>query len=316
MLTTDIKSIQLYIETDPDACRHLWEEAIPQDVITDLWEVRACFARHYQRPLAFLAAKEGQRLVGLVPLCYIEEHDYYAVFPGEVWHGKTWLEQNRIFAKNPQILQVLLDRLKQDQMKVHLRYLRPQPDLFQDHAAVDETGYVFHPKTVDYHLDDYFKMFSRRSIKSIRRDIDQFYARSMVVRKDHWPDFDDMVRLNIEQFGEDSYFTDERFRAAFRGLGLLLKEKGSLILTTLLIQDEIAAVDFGCLYNNVYTLLAGGTNKNFPGISKPINMHHLEQACRERYDEVDFLCGDFNWKKIFHLTPRPLMVITNMENIA
>jgi hypothetical protein len=37
----------------------------------------------------------------------------------------------------------------------------------------------------------------------------------------------------------------------------------------------------------------------------------MQWACSERLNQVDFLCGDFNWKKLFHLTPRPLYLLGN-----
>jgi hypothetical protein len=37
-------------------------------------------------------------------------------------------------------------------------------------------------------------------------------------------------------------------------------------------------------------------------------LHHLRRACDERLDCVDFLCGDFAWKPLFHLRPRPLFL--------
>lgn len=96
----------------------------------------------------------------------------------------------------------------------------------------------------------------------------------------------------------------------------LLNDKEYLRITTILIKDEIAAVDMGCIYNGVYTLLAGGTNVNFPGIAKLININHMEWACLEKLKVVDFLCGDFFWKKQFHLTPRPLYLLSSekLEN--
>ena len=72
----------------------------------------------------------------------------------------------------------------------------------------------------------------------------------------------------------------------------------------------------GCLYGGVCTLLAGGTNKAFPGIAKLINVHHMMRGCRERMECLDFLCGDFSWKKLFHLTPRPLYLLSNVSHAA
>ena len=37
----------------------------------------------------------------------------------------------------------------------------------------------------------------------------------------------------------------------------------------------------------------------------------MKRACREQLTEADFLCGDFSWKKLFHLTPRPLYLLSN-----
>jgi len=58
--------------------------------------------------------------------------------------------------------------------------------------------------------------------------------------------------------------------------------------------------------------VAGGTGGDFPGVAKLINFHHLEWACRQRLREVDFLCGEFNWKNRFHLTPRPLYKMSKL----
>jgi hypothetical protein len=32
-------------------------------------------------------------------------------------------------------------------------------------------------------------------------------------------------------------------------------------------------------------------------------------ACEQKLDRVDFLCGDFNWKAMFHLSPVPLYLL-------
>ena len=93
---------------------------------------------------------------------------------------------------------------------------------------------------------------------------------------------------------------------AFKYLLELLKKKGWLRVTTILIGGELAAIDVGAVIDNKYTVLAGGTNPHFPGVAKLINFHHLKYACERRFDQIDFLCGDFGWKERFLLTPRPL----------
>ena len=53
-------------------------------------------------------------------------------------------------------------------------------------------------------------------------------------------------------------------------------------------------------------VLLGGTDPEFRGVAKAMNMQHLEFACEQRLSRVDFLCGDFHWKKLWHLDPQSL----------
>jgi hypothetical protein len=300
------------VVSDPDECRHLWKAVIPAQYVSDIWEVRNCFQKHYNRPLHFIVAEDGGRISGLLPLSRIEETGSYGYFPGEVWHGKTWLEQNRIFAADRQVFDEMYAFLKRSRARFHLRYLLPSEALPQIESRVDETGYLFHPPDFGYNMENYFRLFSGKSIKRIKKEIADFEARSLSVRVDHMDDFDLMVRMNLDRFGDSSYFSDSQFTAAFRDLSHYFDKQGWLRFTTVLIDGEPAAVDMGCIYRDVYTLMAGGTDGRFPGIAKLINMHHMRRACDEKLAGVDFLCGDFSWKPMFHLSPRPLYLISNM----
>lgn len=85
-------------------------------------------------------------------------------------------------------------------------------------------------------------------------------------------------------------------------------------MTTICIDNEVAAVDIGAVFNNTYTLLAGGTDPRFNGVAWLINLHHMEWACQKKIDTVDFLCGEFNWKERFYLTPIPFYQINRKQN--
>lgn len=121
--------------------------------------------------------------------------------------------------------------------------------------------------------------------------------------------FDWLVMKNIERFGADSYFSDHRFREGFRDMLNLLAGQGMLRVTTMRQGHRIIAVDAGSIYRQQYTLLAGATDRDVPGIAKLINLRHLQWGCQAQLREVDFLCGDFSWKPLFHLTPRPLHLL-------
>ena len=290
---------------DPDECRALWRRMMPSERVTDLWEVRECFQRHFRRPPYFLVAEDSDGLQGLLPLSWIEESRCFGFFPGETWHGKTWIEQNRIPTRREGVLAALLDACPST---YHLRYLTPESVSGGD-GTVDEIGYLFCPADYDYDMDRYYRDFSRKSAKRLERDLADLGRPGVEFRCDEPADFDLMVTMNLDRFGASSFFADPRFREGFRSLRDLLMEKGWLRMTTVLIGGRAAAVDMGCLYGGVYTLLAGGTHADFPGVAKLINTHHMTRACRERLPMADFLCGDFSWKTLFHLKPRPLYLL-------
>lgn len=295
---------------DLRACRRLWERAFPREYLTDLWEVRGCFHEHYRRPACFVVAHDGEQLCGLLPLSWIEETARYGYFPGETWKGRTWLEQNRILARDADVLQLLLAHIPG---QYQVRYLLPVGVADAAGGIVDEIGYLFHPPRYGFDMENYYREFAHRNVKRLRREVAAL-AERLSFRHDHAADFESLVDLNLGRFGAASYFADPRFTESFRSLAGLLRDRGWLRLTTILDGETPAAVDLGGIYDNAYTLLGGGTHAEYPGVAKLINLHHIEHACGERFAQVDFLCGDFSWKTLFHLTPRPLYMLADAQS--
>lgn len=294
--------------TDAGACEGLWRSEMPRANLADLWEVRECFHRHYRRPPCFLVARDGGGVCGLLPMAWMAESKCYGCFPGETWHGKTWLEQNRIPVRGGASVSAFLERAPGP---VHLRYLLPADGVSA--APVDEIGYLFRPPCYNYDIENYFREFSGKSAKRLKKELGAFADRGAEYRYDEPKDFDWIVEMNVARFGEDSYFADVRFREGFRDLLRLLDAMGALRMTAVLVGGEIAAADMGCVFNGTYTLLAGGTHPDYPGVAKVINTRHMARACEERIECVDFLCGDFSWKKLFHLAERPLHLLSDLE---
>ncbi|CCK78491.1 GNAT family N-acetyltransferase [Desulfobacula toluolica] len=295
------------IYEDPVQCRDVWEKTWPVNAIFDLWQVRSCFNDSFSRPLFFHTVEQNGKILGFLPLCWNEESDNYILFPGETWNGKSWLEQNRLIAANPEVVHTLLDSVSKS---LHLRYLTWTPLLnCVDTTRQDEVGYLFFPGIFNHSFENYRLSFSGKSRKKLKNELNRLEVFEVSFRFNHKKDLTHLFSMNIESFCENSYFNDPRFYQSFERLAAFLWDMGMLRITTVLIGDKIAAVDMGAIFKNTYTLLAGGTNPEFPGVAKLINLHHLEWSCRKRFDSVDFLCGDFNWKKRFHLTPRPLYEI-------
>jgi hypothetical protein len=298
---------------DPAHCRKLWESLWPGRVLFDLWPVRWCFHKAFDRPLAFHVAEQAGRPVGLLALCRQEETGGYVQFPGETWQGKTWLEQNRIIAKTPQILENLLDSVPGP---VHLRYIKCRTGMTGAGLLFpDETRYLFFPASFGFDFNAYWQSIPGKTRKKLSADIRKLEALDVKISSGTLSDMAHLFKLNIDAFGPNAYFYDSRFLRSFELLAEFLHKMGLLQMTTVHIGGRLAAVDMGVLWKDTCTLLAGGTSPEFPGVAKLINRHHLKWACGRHLKYADFLCGDFNWKQRFRLTPIPLYEITTHKAI-
>jgi hypothetical protein len=297
--------LELRICNDPLECRRIWEKAWPQKCFFDLWQVRAFFASSYKRQPFFLVAENQGKIEGLMALSLVDEGRYYAHFPGETWIGKsTWLEQNKITASSSEVFMELVESVPGS---THLRYLtRDSVPMDKRPVAVDEVGYLFYPRSYGFSFQSYMQEFSGKSRKKLSRELARLENLGVAYRYDHVADIQWLFRRNLESFQQASYFYDPRFLESIEKLAAWLHGKGMLRIVTLVLGGTVAAVDIGAVWNKTYTVLAGATNPAFPGVAKMVNFHHLEWACKQQIEVVDFLCGDFGWKKRFHLTARPL----------
>lgn len=298
--------------SDIKECQSLWQRHMPQELVSDLWDVRMCFHDQYRHTPCFVVAEQDDRVVGFLPLSWNAETGQYNYFPGETWEGKTWLEQNRVIAESHAVLDAMLSSLDSPH---YLRYLRRDGNWGDQTESVDEIGYLFVPETYGFNVDRYFEAFSHKTVKKLRKELAAWDEHEVVWRLDDSDDFETLCQMNRSRFGRQSYFYDDRFLESFRSLMAYLRDRGWLRMVTVLVDGEPAAVDMGSLYNGMLTMLAGGTNESYRGIAKLINMHHIKYACEQKLDSVDFLCGDFNWKTLFHLQPAPLYMLENLPRV-
>ena len=296
-----------------EECSRIWAKAWPQASFFDLWPVRECFAKYFDRQPYFLVAEQSGKIEGLMALSWIENAQYWGHFPGETYQGKTWLEQNRIPVRSSKALAMLFDNIPGH---VHLRYLAGESMLMDmSPIAVDEVGYLFLPGRYNFDFQNYMQSFSGKSRKKLAREIAELGKTGVSYRYDKYSDIQQLFQMNLNSFGYTSYFYDSRFLSSFEKLVDWLYQNDMLRVTTIMLGGRVAAIDIGALWGNSYTLLAGATHPDFPGVAKMINFHHMEWACGQRLDVVDFLCGDFGWKKRFHLNGIPLYEIKRKPEI-
>jgi hypothetical protein len=289
--------------TDLDLCEDLWHTYVEPRLISDTWEYRLCFHRHFKNDSRFLLMEDAQGVAALLPLSYVRQLEMFVAFPGDMWKGKTWSERNPIYLREPRFLFEILHACPD---RTYLRYLDFPCDDLLSGVDLDELGYVLYPGELGYDVDRYIQRLSRKRFKDINKTIGNILSREHHFHINRLNDFDTMVRMNVACFGTNSYLHDPRFRDSLRDLMNTLHRNGRLHMVSLDIEGKTAAVDLGALHNDIYTVFLGGTDPSYLGVAKVMNMHHIRFACNQRLAKVDFLCGDFHWKKLWRLDPEPL----------
>lgn len=281
----------------------VWRSLMPASHLFNNWDVRLAFHNAFQRePLGIIARRDNMP-VGILPLSFIPDAGYYGYFPGETWQDKTWLEQNIIPYDRPDLLRLLWDAAP---FNTNLRYLRYSSASNIYGFEKDEYNYFIHPGRYHYNMDNFFQSFNGKSRKKIFHEINRYEESSTRILNGLQRDIDWMISENLKTFGDLSYFADRKFQKGFSNLIDFLVRINALIIFKIEFQGKVAAVDVGALYKNTYTIIAGAVDREFPGISKIINLHHIRWGFNQKFWILDFLCGDFNWKKRFRLMESPL----------
>jgi hypothetical protein len=289
--------------TDLDECQKLWGTFIRPRRVSDLWEFRLCFQRYFNCKPCFLILEDQEGMAGMAPLSYVAETDMFVFFPGETWKGMTWTERTPLYLRDPAFLSELLFSCPE---RTYLRYMEvPEESLLPD-LEVDEIGYVLYPLILDCGVATYHKRFATKKLKGIMKVIRSLTDTDTTFHFNRLQDFDVLVQMSHQNFGANSYLHDYRFRESFRDILNFFQRKGCLRMVSIEINGTVAAIDLGAVYQGTYALFLGGTHPGFPGIAKAMNMHHVQFACNEGLRKIDFLCGDFHWKKLWHLDPEPL----------
>jgi len=295
--------IRKRIVTGLDECRVLWNSLGRGRNVSDLWEFRLCFYRHFKNEPFFLVLEDSLGILGILPLCHLKKEDLFVFFPGETWQGKTWLERTPIYCRDHEALPELLAACPP---RTYLRYIEADGTTLPAELDLDEIGYLLHPPQLHFSMDEYYKRFSWKKLKAIKKEIASIFVPGSSWHVNRPADYDLLVRMNQSRFGPQSYFHDSRFREGFRDVVAWLHQRGWLRMVSLEIRGQIAAVDLGAVFDGTYVVFLGGTHADYCGVAKVMNMHHIELAVEQGVSRVDFLCGDFYWKKLWHLDPQPL----------
>lgn len=278
--------------TDLKSAENLWRALSPKKTIFDEWDFRYCFYKYAPLPLKFLAAYEGEELVGLMPLQIHPKHgfEFFAEDP---------CEENKPFIKAgydkiiPELYKAISGPGK--------AYDITGDDEFTTKFDLEDYKYVLPLKDIKTFGDFLGSRLDAKRRRSLAKEIISVesygFEMEIIEPSDYIKALELLFGFNAGNFKEESYLL-ENDRAPWRDLMSL---GYSWRVIALKITGKIQAVSLSVLYNNEWHYLITGTNfKDFPGLGKLLVKVNIESAIKDKADFFDAGLGDCGWKHLWH----------------
>ncbi|HLL60730.1 MAG TPA: GNAT family N-acetyltransferase, partial [Candidatus Nitrosocosmicus sp.] len=143
-----------------------------------------------------------------------------------------------------------------------------------------------------------------KSKKNLKHEMKKINENTIEIIKNNLNDLELMFKLNVNEFGENSWFESAHMQDVFCEI---LKLKYDIYLFTYLINGVKQGVSLSLKYKNRMLLLNYNSNKsNVPNLGKYIILHTMQNAIDEGSLYFDVGIGDCNWKEHWHFEKRAL----------
>ncbi|MFA5050894.1 MAG: GNAT family N-acetyltransferase [Patescibacteria group bacterium] len=286
------------IVSDYKEAKELWQMFSPNQCLWDLWEVRDCFIKGTNYPLYFIVGYDGDEILGILPLWYNPEQEYYSFI------GDDLPEENRLFLKDKKLIS---EFLKQCPANTYLDYLSQDDKFFFPSFKT-----VVHPDDCYYHLnltdfssfDDYLQGFSKKHRNNLKCDLNGLSAQGFTACLEN--NFEENIidiisRYNLERFKDDSFFATPGFSKSLLNLILWAKEKGILQMVIIKKSDQIYGAQFAILYKGAYTVIMGSHDSSIKNLGKLLTVSQIKNAINLGVKEMDFMASG-EWKKMWQMS--------------
>ncbi|MFH1173567.1 MAG: GNAT family N-acetyltransferase [archaeon] len=277
-------------------CRKYWELFSPHETLYDEWDFRMCFAKQLASNLHFILLLQGKEQVGLIPL--VEEDGKYMLFGGD------YPDQNRIFLKDKSLLKQAIAACPSP---AKIRYLRQDQQV--DDVLLPETNEYTYRYYLDLtkhnSLESFMSTMSKKHRKNLKSDLKDVALLNPAVSTDQF-DFKKFVFLQVKNFGDESYFSDENMVKGFEELMNWAKQQGKLRTISILVNGVIESMSVSIFHKGIWTFLNSATNKSIPNLGKFLIATTLKAAMTEHCTEFDAMSYDLGWKQLWNLEKQPL----------
>ncbi|MFZ4631764.1 MAG: GNAT family N-acetyltransferase [Patescibacteria group bacterium] len=278
---------------DLEGAEKLWCALSPNKTIFDEWDFRYCFYKYAPLPLKFLAAYEGEELVGLMPLQIHPKHgfEFFAEDP---------CEENRPFIKFG--YEKIIPDLYKAITGPGKAYDITGDDEFTTKFDLEDYKYVLPLKGINNFNDFLESRLEAKRRRSLIKEIETVENNQIISEVINDRDgllkyLEILFNFNTENFKEESYLL-KNDQAPWRDL-MSIEFNWQIVI--LKVKDTVQAVSLSVLHNNEWHYLITGTNfKDYPGIGKLLVKINIEEAIKNKADYFDAGLGDCGWKHLWH----------------
>lgn len=284
--------------TSMEECRSLWQRFSPHIRAWDEWDLMFAFHDEKTYTFNFMVHETNGEPDGLIPLVYDTSDGSHELFGGCYPDSRIlWLRIDDFPAYFDQLPDntVLFD-LKgpfvEEILAAHPQY---QPNFIEE----DQQFYLV-PSDFGYDFVNHINTFSKDKRKGFLYDLRKFRETNPEL---NWSDDDEselFIKLSVKNFGAESDHSTEGGKEEVRRVIRELKRSGYLHTLTVSVGGEKQAVSMSALYGNMWIALYSSSNNDFNNLGKLLNVETIQEGCRLRVDEINYMTG-MTWKKAWNM---------------
>lgn len=285
-------------ETDPQACRKLWDSLSPKQDAWDDWDLMYAFHHQDEHRFHFLVHQHGDGPPdGMVPLVYDNRESRYMLMAGSYPDGRILWLKNEDFPEffehfpEPTVLFDLKQSWVSDLLAQHPR--------FEVHFSEQDFRYFMVPAEFGFDFYNHVDGFPPEKKQKFLYDLRHINKREPVLRWSDENEADLFIELVNRNFGAESDYADANNAAELRRVIDELAQSGRLKTLTIEIGGVKQAVSLSVLHGNKMVALYAASNNDYNNLGKLLNVEAIQEACRLRVDEISFMTGmqwKANWK--------------------
>lgn len=284
--------------TSMEECKVLWQKFSPHKRAWDEWDLMYAFHDAKTYTFNFMVHETDGEPDGLIPLVYDTADGSHELFGGCYPDSRIlWLRIEDF----PECFDALPDKTILFDLKGLFveEILAAHPQYLPNFIEEDQQFFLV-PSEFDYDFVNHINTFSKEKRKGFLYDLRKFRETNPELRWSTDDESELFFRLSVKNFGADSDHISEAGKEEVRRVVRELQRAGYLHTLTVSLGGEKQAVSMSALYGNSWIALYSSSNNDFNNLGKFLNTETIQEGCRLKVDEINYMTG-MTWKKAWNM---------------